>query len=229
METAIRSPRKVAAVGYVRVSTGAQVREGGSLDEQRDALAFHAATSGLELVDVFEDAGLSGAKDETKRPGLAAALEAIRSGEARVLLVRDLSRLARDFDLIGYLRVAVRKLGGTVKVLGESEDRVYRLFDMVKSEMYRTAVSDRMKLWASSRQAKGLPMGRAPYGYQLGEDGNLVAVPSETPVIDRIKTRKAQGASLRTIAAELNAEEVPTRSGRPWNAQTVNAIVGRAE
>lgn len=221
MAKQIRSPRRLPAVGYVRVSTSKQVEEGGSLEEQREALAFYAATNALDLVAVYEDAGVSGAKDEDRRPGLAAAIEAIRSGTAKVLLVRDLSRLARGLDLTGYLRVAVQKAGGAVRVMGESEDRIYRLFDAVKNEMYRTAVSDRMRLWATSRQAKGLPLGQAPYGFQLGEGGRLEPNPEEFPTLNRIREARERGETLRAIAATLNAEGIRTRTGKAWAAATI--------
>jgi len=206
---------KIPAVGYVRVSTGEQARDGGSLEEQRAALLFHALANGLELVDVLEDPGISGAKDETKRPGLAAALKAIEDGRARVLLVRDLSRLARDTDLIGFLRVTVRRLGGELKVIGESEDTMYRFFDGLKAQMVRQAASDRMKLWAESRKRAGLPMGPA----------------AKTPpeVIERMVAMRAAGVSIRGVAAALNEGGVPAPRGGQWSAGSVAAVLRRVK
>ena len=224
MSKAIQSTKRTPAVGYVRVSTSKQVEEGGSLQEQRDALAFYAATNGLNLVAVHEDAGISGAKDEDARPGLAAAIESIRAGEARVLLVRDLSRLARGMDLTGYLRVAVQKAGGAVKVMGESEDRVYRLFDAVKNEMYRQSVSDRMRLWATSRQDKGLPVGQAPFGFRIGADGRVEENPVEQPLYRRIREAHEAGQTFRKIAADLNAEGLTTRRGKAWAPGNLHLI-----
>src|ERR1035437_1764572 len=221
VEKRIRTPKRVPSVGYVRVSTSRQVDEGGSLEEQRDALAFYAAANGLDLVAVYEDAGISGTKDEDRRPGLAAAIDAIRAGKARVLLVRDLSRLARGLDLTGYLRVAVQKAGGVVRVMRESEDRIYRLFDAVKNEMYRTAVSDRMKSWATSRRDKGLPLGQAPFGFRIGPHGSLDVNPKEWPTLRRIRDARSRGKTIRAIAASLNADGVRTRTGKAWAPATV--------
>lgn len=221
MAKQIRSSKRIPAVGYVRVSTSKQKEEGGSLEEQREALAFYAATNGLDLVAVYEDAGVSGAKDENRRPGLAAAIDAITSGKAKVLLVRDLSRLARGLDLTGYLRVAVQRAGGVVRVMGESEDKIYRLFDAVKNEMYRTAVSDRMRLWATSRKARGQHLGQAPYGFLLGEGGCLEPNPDEWQTLTRIREAREQGETFRAIAAALNADGIRTRSGKPWAPATI--------
>ncbi|MBK9966149.1 MAG: recombinase family protein [Holophagales bacterium] len=138
-----------------------------------------------------------------------------------MLLVRDLSRLARGLDLTGYLRVAVQKAGGIVRVMGESEDRIYRLFDAVKNEMYRTAVSDRMKAWASSRQGKGLPLGQAPFGFRIGAGGHLEQNPEEWPTLQRIREARERGDTFRAIAASLTADGIRTRTGKDWAPATV--------
>jgi DNA invertase Pin-like site-specific DNA recombinase len=69
-------------VGYVRVSTGERADSGAGLEAQRQAIQAEAARRGWELVHVFEDAAASG-KSMNGRPGLAAALEAVESGEAQ--------------------------------------------------------------------------------------------------------------------------------------------------
>jgi len=56
------------AVGYVRVSTEDQAREGVSLEAQRAKITAYCQVKDLELVEVVEDAGIS-AKD-LRRPGV---------------------------------------------------------------------------------------------------------------------------------------------------------------
>src|ERR1035437_7081407 len=70
VEKRIRTPKRVPSVGYVRVSTSRQAEQGESIEEQRDAVTLYAAANGLDLVAVYEDAGISGTKDEDRRPGL---------------------------------------------------------------------------------------------------------------------------------------------------------------
>ena len=50
----------IRAFGYVRVSTDAQATDGNSLGVQRDLLRAICAAEGYELVQIFEDAGVSG-------------------------------------------------------------------------------------------------------------------------------------------------------------------------
>jgi len=66
---------RTAVAGYVRVSTEQQAGEGVSLDAQRTKLYAYAVAMDLDLVAVFEDAGLSA--KTLARPGLQAALAAL--------------------------------------------------------------------------------------------------------------------------------------------------------
>jgi DNA invertase Pin-like site-specific DNA recombinase len=81
--------------GYVRVSTDGQV-EGYGLDAQTEALRTWCALHGHRLVHVYSDEGVSGTLEFSERPGLSAALDALRPPpEATGLLVPRLDRLAR--------------------------------------------------------------------------------------------------------------------------------------
>jgi site-specific DNA recombinase len=225
----LAAAKRPLAIGYTRVSTGKQADKGGSLSVQRDRIAQHAVLSGYELVGVFEDAGVSGAKSEEARPAFAAALDTIRHGEASVLIVTDVDRFSRSGDEAGHARVEIRRAGGRVDVIAEAAADPYRIaVNRLLADLERVKIQARMRTWAAARRAKGLPMGFAPYGCQRAADGRLEAVASEAPVVERIRSRRAAGASLRAIVAELNADGVSTRSGKGWNAQTVNAILERA-
>jgi site-specific DNA recombinase len=229
MAKQLDSPNRPKAIGYARVSSRKQAEEGGSLEAQREAIIRHAVLSGLDLVDVYADGGISGGKGEEGRPGLAAALEEIRSGRASVLVVKHADRLSRDSDLAGYLRHGVKKAGGSLVVLDEAKDDPIRnAVDKMLAELERIRGSQRMKAFHATRKAKGLPSGPAPFGFVIGDGGKLESVASEAPIVERIRSRRAAGASLRAIVAELNADAVPTRTGKPWNAQTIANIEKRA-
>ena len=61
------------AVGYARVSTGAQAREGVSLEAQKHRFKAWCRANGHELVEVESDEGISGGKT-SNRPGLQTLL-----------------------------------------------------------------------------------------------------------------------------------------------------------
>ena len=69
------------AYGYLRVSTEGQSDSGLGLEAQRVAITAAAARHQLALSDVFTDAGLSGALELADRPGLFAAVHALKRGD----------------------------------------------------------------------------------------------------------------------------------------------------
>jgi DNA invertase Pin-like site-specific DNA recombinase len=81
-------------LGYVRVSTEEQADSRAGLEAQRAAILRECRRRGWKLVELVEDAGYS-AKD-LKRPGIQAALEVLRRGDARALVVAKLDRLSRS-------------------------------------------------------------------------------------------------------------------------------------
>ena len=88
------SPRPRAAL-YLRVSTDGQTTK-----NQRMALERVAEARGWDVVAVYEDAGISGAKDRAGRPGLDRALSEAK-GKFDILMAWSLDRLGRS--LIGLL------------------------------------------------------------------------------------------------------------------------------
>src|SRR5512143_899149 len=81
------------AIGYVRVSTEEQAREGVSVDMQQTKIRAWCELNDCALADIYTDAGISG-KRADNRPGLAQALASCTPGS--VLIVYSLSRLARS-------------------------------------------------------------------------------------------------------------------------------------
>jgi site-specific DNA recombinase len=217
------------AVGYVRVSTQKQADEGGSLAVQKEAVIRRSVLSGYELVQIFEDAGVSGGKGEEGRAGLKAAIDMVRRGEAQVLLVTHADRLARDIDEAGHARVEVKRAGGKVDVIAEAKhDPIRHAVDKMLAELERLRASERMRVWNAARRARGLPSGPAPYGFAIGPGGGLLPVTSEQPVIERMRQMREAGSTLQAIADALNHDRIRTRAGNPWGVQAVSNVLKRA-
>lgn len=88
-------------VGYIRVSTKGQVKEGYSLGEQLDEIEKFCTVNGYNLIDTFSDEGKSGAKtdeDETRidRDGLLNMLDRIKEGDIKYIVVLSTNRLWRS-------------------------------------------------------------------------------------------------------------------------------------
>ena len=109
-------PRALAdsakVVGYVRVSTDEQTLGPAA---QRAALERWCAAHGAQLVATYSDDGVSGAAELDRRPGLVAALAALKTHGAGVLLVAKRDRLARDNYVSAIVHRLVERSGATVR------------------------------------------------------------------------------------------------------------------
>jgi len=94
---------------YLRVSTSKQ-----DTDNQRRELEAVAKRSGWQVVKVFEDAGISGAKGRDQRPGLDAMMKAVNAREFDMVASWSVDRLGRSLtDLLSILQ-GLHEKGGSV-------------------------------------------------------------------------------------------------------------------
>jgi DNA invertase Pin-like site-specific DNA recombinase len=225
----------VPAVAYMRCS-GLGQADGDTWDRQQAAIGKYAKAQGLTVADAdwFRDVGVSGTKDMGDRPGLAALLDRIESNGVRVVLVENATRLARDLMVSEVILAQLRDAGCRViscdsgtDLIDESDDDPTRR--LIRQVLGAVAEFDRrvtvLKLRAAReriRRRTGRCEGRKPYGSR----------PGEAAVIARIRElhRKPHGRerrSLQEIADTLNAEGVPTRTGKPWAKGTLHQIIAR--
>ena len=157
-------------IGYVRVSTEDQAREGVSLEMQRDRIHKWAALNEGDVVAVYEDAGISGM--DMERPGLESALNA--AGKGAALVTYSISRLARS--TIGVLEIAKRLeyRGADLVSLSEKIDTtsaagrmVFRMM-AVLAEFERDQISERTKAALAQLKRQGKKLG-SPNPHAGGE------------------------------------------------------------
>jgi site-specific DNA recombinase len=110
------------AIGYVRVSTDDQAREGVSLDVQEARIGAYCEAKGWQLVSVVRDEGKS-AKD-LKRPGLQQVLVALQKRQRcfDALVVVKLDRLTRSVRDLGNLMEAFKRARVGFTSIQESVD-----------------------------------------------------------------------------------------------------------
>ena len=224
------------AIGYVRVSTADQRDNGVSLDAQRERIERWCAADGYRLVEVFEDAGISG-KRADNRPGLQLALERVCQTKGAALIVYSLSRLARSTkDAIGIAE-RLDKAGADLVSLSEKIDTtsaagkmVFRML-AVLAEFERDLVSERTRSAMAVKRANGKRIGTVPYGVDLAPDrSTLILNEAEQAVIIDIRAMRSDGMKLAEIADALTRREVPTKMGKSsrWTHQAVARILARS-
>jgi site-specific DNA recombinase len=222
-------------VGYVRVSSEEQSRDGVSLAVQAEKVRLYCELHALEKAEDVVDAGVSA--KTLDRPGLARVLALLDSGEVTGLVVYKLDRLTRSLadwsSLIdGYFG---RPGGPSLFSVSDSIDtrtaagRMVLNIMMTVAQWERETIVERTIGAMQFIRSRGERIsGRIPYGSDLGEDGRtLVPNANELSALAEVRLRHAEGWSLRRIAADLQAQGVPTKSGRAWSHSTVQALLKR--
>jgi DNA invertase Pin-like site-specific DNA recombinase len=221
------------AVLYIRVSTEGQAIEGVSLAAQRSKLEAWASLHDAEIVGTFEDAGISGTRDD--RPGLLAAIEAATKAKA-ALVVYSLSRLSRSTSHTIQLADRLAKADAHLVSLSEQIDTtsaagrmVFRMLATL-AEFERDLIAERTTNALAHKKAKGERTGTVPFGYDLAADGvALIPNAAQLEAVAIIQSLRDSGMTLRAIADELTARNILTAKGHAkWTHTAVQSILKRA-
>lgn len=146
---------------YLRVSTSKQ-----DTANQRRELELVAERSGWEIVNVYEDAGISGAKGRDKRPGLDAMMKAVNSKEFDMVAAWSVDRLGRSLtDLLAILQSLQDKgidLFLHQQGLDTSTTAGKAMFQMlgVFAEFERGIIRERVNAGLARAKARGTKLGR---------------------------------------------------------------------
>jgi site-specific DNA recombinase len=221
------------AVLYARVSTDEQARSGYSLAQQLDALREYATQEGYEVREEVRDPGQSGASLE--RPGMDRVRDLVAGGGISVVLAQDRDRFAREPAYHYLLKREFEEHGCRLKALndhgddspeGELTDGI--LDQLAKYERAKTTERTRRGKLRKARQGKLIAGRRPNYGFRYNRARDGYEVDENTmPVIERIFRMAAmEGASVHGIKRVLDAEGVPTPSGRKyWHWRAIHSFI----
>ena len=221
-------PRK--AVGYVRVSTNEQAENGQSLAAQRAKIEAYAVMHDLQLLEVIEDAGHSA--KSLDRPGMARLLELIRRRQVEVVIVAKLDRITRSVRDLGELVDLFKRSGVEFASVADNIDTstaagrlVLNVMGSV-SQWEREAGGERTAEVLADMRARGLRISRhAPYGFRGDGNGGWIADHHERAAVRLMLQWRADGLSLRVIAARLERRGHVARSGRRLGPETVRRAI----
>jgi site-specific DNA recombinase len=208
------------ALGYCRVSTDEQVRDGVSLDVQRERIRAYAEAKGFALAAVLVDEGVSGKRLE--RPGLRELLERCQRGNAKHVIVWKLDRLTRRTrDLLTLIEEVFLAQQVELHSVNESLDTstphgrfVLTLFGGL-AQMERELIGERTRGALAFKREQRHPTSHPPLGFRTnGKRHRMVPVPEELRVVRCILERWRRGGSFAGIASHLNAPLPPLASGR---------------
>ena len=212
--------------------------ESNSILNQRDMLMKHIRSlpelRGYAVVE-FKDDGYSGKNME--RPGMQELLEQVKCGNIAVLLVKDISRFARDYLVAGrYLEQIFPFMGVRFISVNDNYDSAnfsggIAEIDVAFKEILYDYYSEDLSVKVKSALLTGKKNGKfissqAPYGYKKDtNDYHRVVVDEETAeVVRRIYEMSLSGLSVNKIAQRLNGEGV--ENPYSYKSRRLEGIVG---
>ena len=148
-------------------------------------------------------------------------LRDIEAGRVNMVITKDLSRLGRDYIMTGHYmeryfpehRVRYISLLDGIDTGVDSSANEITPFRAIMNDMYAKDISKKISSVKRDKQRKGLFIGGKPvYGYQMhpAEKNKIVVDEGAAPVVRRIFRLALEGLSCRHIAAQLNAEGIPS-------------------
>lgn len=234
-------------IGYIRVSTQGQAKEGYSLAYQRDEIEAYCAAQGWSLLHVYEDAGISGAEVdeetlEVEREGFRDMLEALPDGSVNYVLVLNTNRLWRSDIVKVSVHRELKRYGVDVKSIEQPTYSIYRkdpsdflingLMELLdhyqRLEIALKLGHGRMK----KAQQGGYAGGRAAFGYTAKKGRKVIEVnPLQASAVKRLFEIRKRNPSmtLAETVRRLNAEGYMTQQGKRFTKVQVKRILDRKE
>lgn len=234
------------AIGYSRVSTTDQAKNGVSLDSQRAKFDQYCALHGYTPAAFYSDEGISG-KSTANRPAFLDAVDhACR--DKSVLVVYSLSRFARNTRQTLEISDQLAKCDADLVSLTESLDTttasgkmIFRLM-AVLAEFERDTTSDRTaNAMAHLRSINRRTSRNAPYGTRFEKSGFrpntsppapifiTVPNPQEQITIRVAQSIRAPGTTLRDIANALDYLGLRNRAGKKFAPSVIASMFRSAD
>ena len=227
---------------YVRLSNeDTRAGESVSIENQKLMLTKHVREMGWELKEIYVDDGFSGTNQN--RPALQRMLADVKQEFINTILIKDLSRLGRNYLEVGNLaEIFLPEHGCELISLNEKLDDLM-VFRNWFNEQHCKTTSQKVRASRRICAENGKFMGAfAPYGYKKNPDNRhqLIVDENIAPIIRRVFEMRASGMGFRAIVIKLNEDGVtspreyfyqsrhkrnPTRTNSLWNESSLKDII----
>ena len=219
---------------YTRVSTQEQAEKGTSLDTQRDRCRDYVSARGWTLVEEFEDAGVSGAKEIAERPAFNELMQACRVGRVDVVVVTKLDRFSRSILHALQAFAELERFNVVVECTDEpNEAGLIRNIKLAVAEDERKRIAERMTLGRREIASKGYWTGGVvPYGFAVEPVANtkhsrLTVHPDEAEVLRFAAAMLTAGDSMTRVSDTLNGLDHRPRRATKWTYQLLRHTLSR--
>lgn len=210
----MRNFEKITAL-YERLSRDDELEgESNSIVNQKKILEEYASKNNLTNIIHFTDDGISGTQFD--RPGFMEMMNGVNAGNIGCIIVKDMSRLGRDYLKVGQCMEILRQKGVRLIAINDNVDSFYREDDFtpfrnIMNEWYARDTSRKIQSTFRSKGESGKHTASTPpYGYIKDEKDKDKWVVDEkaAEIVRRIFNLTMDGAGPYKIAKILEADKI---------------------
>ena len=238
---------------YERLSRDDELQgESNSISNQKQMLEDFARRNGLPNPTHFTDDGISGTRFD--RPGFLAMMEEVEAGRVEAIVIKDMSRLGRDYLKVGQVMEVLRQRGVRLIAINDGVDSLkgdddFTPFRNIMNEFYARDTSRKIRSVFKSKGMSGKHLtGTVIYGYLWDEKREHWLVDEEAAeVVRRIFSLTLEGYGPYQIACKLSADRIeipvvhlarfnegvnrskPVKDPYGWGASTIVNILKKRE
>ena len=199
---------------YERLSRDDELQgESNSISNQKQMLEDFARRNGLPNPTHFTDDGISGTRFD--RPGFLAMMEEVEAGRVEAIVIKDMSRLGRDYLKVGQVMEVLRQRGIRLIAINDGVDSLkgdddFTPFRNIMNEFYARDTSRKIRSVFKSKGMSGKHLtGTVIYGYLWDEKREHWLVDEEAAeVVRRIFSLTLEGYGPYQIACKLSADRI---------------------
>ena len=199
---------------YERLSRDDELQgESNSISNQKQMLEDFARRNGLPNPTHFTDDGISGTRFD--RPGFLAMMEEVEAGRVEAIVIKDMSRLGRDYLKVGQVMEVLRQRGVRLIAINDGVDSLkgdddFTPFRNIMNEFYARDTSRKIRSVFKSKGMSGKHLtGTVIYGYLWDEKREHWLVDEEAAtVVRRIFALAMEGYGPYQIATKLSEEKI---------------------
>lgn len=203
-----------------------------SIQNQRKILLGYCRENKISQLCEYIDDGYSGTN--FNRPSFIKMIHDIELGKIDCVLVKDLSRLGRDYLVTGkYIEEYFPAKNIRFVAVSDGYDSFGGYDDMIPfrnliNEMYARDISKKIRASLSRKMADGEYIGaRPPFGFKRSDaDRHLLEpVAHKARIVQLIFENALNGLSASAICSVLNSKNIASPSGKSWCPSTVLKIL----
>ena len=199
---------------YERLSRDDELQgESNSISNQKKMLEDFARRNGLPNPTHFTDDGVSGTRFD--RPGFLAMMEEVEAGRVEAIVIKDMSRLGRDYLKVGQVMEILRQRGVRLIAINDGVDSLkgdddFTPFRNIMNEFYARDTSRKIRSVFKSKGMSGKHLtGTVIYGYLWDKKREHWLVDEEAAAVVRhIFALAMEGYGPYQIATKLSEEKI---------------------